>query len=211
MASTNGVAKKLLFPEQINIEDLTGDEIYTTSRGIKIRITPVPVDTILEARRRVPVPKAPEIPVEGEPGKYDVNYMHPKYIEEMDEYNRVIQLLSFQVMAAYGVTAYAVPSDRFGPDDDGWVEMLAEDEIFAVDGQSYAMHDIPGKDKPRARFAAWLRLYALGQNDVLRVQDAFMHGVGVVKEEDVETAVESFPGGEGRTSDSGGSKAVPRK
>lgn len=201
-AQANGQLKILPFnPVQIDIEDLTGEDIYTTQKGFKLRIFPVAPDLILEARRRVPQPQPPMIQSDDDPGTQYQHYGHPDYVKAMDEYNRVIHQLTFQVMAAYGVTAYGLPEGAVGPEDDSWIDAIEDEDVYTVGDQSYSVK-IP-RDKKRARFAAWLQMYVLSQADGALLQDVFMRGAGSVLEKDVDDAVETFPGRDRRDADPG--------
>lgn len=187
-------------PSLIDIENLDGKDIYVTKRGIKLRIIPVPNDIVAQAQERMPQPKPPlrKDPADPEGNTYFEVHSDPKYQRELEVYTNTISKLNFQIAAAYGVQAYSVPEGMFGPEDEGWEQWLHDQEVFNVDGQDFSI-SVPSKDKPRARFTAWLRLYAISTDDIGPLYDAFLHGLGHIAEKDVEEAMDSFPGGAGRT------------
>lgn len=198
-ASTNGQVAHLA--KQVDIEDLSaGSDIFVTAKGFKLRIVPVPTDLLYEARDRIPLPKPPELPVKDDdgnviPNKFDVNHMDPHFLQEMEEYNKVRNELSFKIMAAYGVVEYGIPEGFYGPQDAEWEDALGDEDIFGFDigGRHYnAAPNISPVTKPRARLVDWLRNYVLAEYDVSPLTEMFIRGGGAVLEKDVETASENF-------------------
>lgn len=214
MVGTNGVGRRLVDPEKVSIEELTGEDVYTTERGFKLKILPVPWDLVVEARNRVPMPEAPLLQVYDEhgkavPGKFDQNFMDPTYQKKMDEWNNIIKKLTWQVMFAYGISAYGIPPSFATPDSEDWIAELQDADIFSVGAETYAVEVAPAS-QPRRRLADYFRLYVLTKKDADVLNEALLHGLGKVLETDVEEAVESFPGDEGGLPNSGSDPASKR-
>lgn len=200
-----------LNPEQVNIEDLGGNDVLVTRRGFKLQVVAVPADIVQKARERIPRPQAPLVPDKEKPGQVFENMLDPKYNHEMEAYNRVYNELTFRVMASYGVKAYGIPPGYYPPESDEWVKDLQNEDIFLVEGQNYAVQDIPAVDRPKARFYSWLRYHVLSQEDLQPFWDAVVRGTGTILEKDVEEAIDSFPGGDGGPSSNGTRKSAKER
>lgn len=156
-------------------------DTVSTSKGLVLRVKPVPNMIIMEARNRMQEPKPPKVFIEDK-GVEEENPLDPDYVAALNKFQYEQGLVGFTAMLAFGTEIVTRPTDVLPPDSEEWSEDLHE--IFGI--------TVPSRGK--ARYAAWLRLYALIDPDINKVLAAVRAKSGLVTEEAVKQAAENFPG-----------------
>jgi hypothetical protein len=159
-----------------------------TSKGVQIRVQAIPNMMMAEARRKIKPPKVPTY-YNADKDVQEENPNDPEYIANMQEYNTRVGTMGATAMLAFGTEIVgSLPADVQPVESQGWSDDLHE--ILDV--------DVPAGGK--GRYAAWLRLYVLSDQDLTDVMTAVGRASGIVREAEVEEAQDSFrPDAEGDT------------
>ena len=154
-------------------------DIVSLSNGIVLKLKPVPPFLARQAVISLQRPKPPVVFLEDK-GREEENPNDPEYQRAIQEYEARQIELGLNVMLLVGTAVETVPKGCYGPDDDEWLEDLA---IVGIEV------DV---ERPRARYLAWLRYYALqSASDIALVTQALATGVGLTEEE-VQATADSF-------------------
>lgn len=170
----------------------TSDEraVWTSGRGIRFQIFPVSSFLATEAEKRNPKPKVPTVWLE-EKQREEPNPSHPDYIEAVREWNLDQSLERIRLWCMLGTKLDFVPDEIERPEDTGWSDTLK----------------IVGFDVPAdgiERYYAWLKYYALpNQTDLFELTKQVQLASGLIKEEEVQEAMASFPDIQERDSNNG--------
>ena len=162
-----------------SIDDAFKDPtIYMTENGIKLRLKKISRLLVVDAARKVVLPKPPRVFID-EKGREEENPSDPQYLEDLQsaEYRR--GMITIAAYLTLGTTILELPPDLEGPDSTEWSDTLKDIEF-----------DVP--DKGRARYLAWLKYYALNDTELNNVITAITRLSGLTSEEDVSTVKDSF-------------------
>lgn len=163
---------------------MTRDRV-TLSRGIVLKLKPVPPNLIREISNRIP---EPVVPIWHDPDKdrEEPNPNDPDYIAAVND--RAIMILHniLEALMLMGTEVETLPPGVYGPDESGWLEDL---EIL---GQTVDVSN------SRRRYLAWMKFYALASElDIGLVQIGVSRLSGVTELE-VMRAIRSFRNTEAR-------------
>jgi hypothetical protein len=159
-------------------EPLQLDRI-TLSNGIVLKLKSVPPFLARQAVISLQRPKPPRVFLEDK-GREEENPNDPVYLDELRLYEARSIEVGVNVMLLTGTEVQEIPNGCYGPEDDGWLENLE------------ALDVVVEREKPRARYLAWLRYYALQSTlDITRVTAALGRRVGL-SEEEVAASADSF-------------------
>ena len=151
---------------------------YVTSNGCVLELRGVPSFVTLAVLKAHPKPPVPIIMIEDKQ-REEENPNDPNYIQALNQYNEELATLTSDVYLANGVKIKSVPDDYLPLDDDEWIEPLEFSGIqFPHDGIG--------------RRVAYLKYYLLADEDIAKVTTAVAIAGGVVTEEQVDQAAESF-------------------
>lgn len=170
--------------ERAEIADKPGE--LTLSNGIVLRLKAPPQHLIREVSSRVPAPEIPVVMIE-EKGRKEENPSDPDYQAALVKWNNDQALAAADVALLMGTECLSVPPDMFRPEEDGWLSFL---KIVGVEpdlGTPSEAHPLTPE-----RYWAWLRFYAL-RND----EDSFLAvrsplWLANLSEEDVAKTIASF-------------------
>ena len=150
---------------------------YTTEQGVMLKYKKVPTDAVRKAWTAIQVPKPPMVYIEDH-GRDEPNPADPGYLNELSQYNNKVNLVIHTIYFMQGVEIFSIPDNIPGPESKDWYEGMEE------------YWDIPqGK---LALKAAWLMYYALNDTEKEEILGDLMVLTGLVPEEKVEEAVDSF-------------------
>lgn len=153
---------------------------YTTERGIVLKYFKVSADLVRKAYSAIPVPTPPMVYIESR-NRQEPNPHDPGYLHALNSYTNETQLAIHTIYLMRGVEIQTLPDDIPGPDSDEWFEGI-EDVIGGVP---------TGKI---ARKTAWLLYYALNDTEKDEVITDLMSFSGLITEEKVQEALDSFRG-----------------
>lgn len=167
-------------------ESSTSDSsTFTAQNGIKLRLKKVSRLLVVEAGRKIEIPKVPVVHDEALDRKID-NPNHPDYLQAMQEYNWKVGNMGISAYWAMGTEiVQPLPAGIIPPESDDWFE------IFEELGMSVAPLRADGS-VPRSRYLSWLKYYALSDADQTELMTRLMTFSGEVSEEEVARAAETF-------------------
>lgn len=159
---------------------------FTAQNGLRLRLKRVSQMIIADANRRL---KAPRPPVTWNPDKErdEPNPQHPDYVEAVNNYRYDTAMLAMRVYFILGTEVEFLPTHLVPVESTKW-----SDDILAADAEA----EIP-ESGPR-RYLAWLKLYALPDEDQARLLNAIIGAGNGTLEAQVIEAQNSFrdnPGG----------------
>lgn len=156
------------------------------STGVKIKAIKMPPGLMsrLHTRYRETEPKIPMLeqtdPETGKPFQIE-NPDDEDYVEVKRQHDYQMGIRMRDAMLAYGVEVVSVPPDLYPIDDDTWLEAL---EIIGD----------PLPKTPTSRKLAWFDAVAIRDSDDYEKIGNLVTASMNVKEEDVQEAMDSFPG-----------------
>ena len=156
----------------------TDPSIWSSSNGIKFRLKRVSRMVISDAGRKIKDPKVPRMMNEDK-GREEENPNHPDYIAELADVNYRRGMLAIDVYLALGTVVIECPEGVSLFESSEWQEDL---ELFGI--------DVPATGK--ARYVAWLKYYALSDDDLTALTLVTMRQGGATLEEDVTNAQAGF-------------------
>lgn len=161
----------------------------TLSNGIRLELKPVPPFLVRKAALGISRPVPPSVSV-NDKGRTEPNPNDPDYQKALAEYEEKTSDMGNRVMMIVGTEILEpLPEGIQPPESNEWVELLRILEIEVPEGEL---------GEPRQRKYAWLRYYALATaGDVIKVIGGLTRLSGI-PEKEVDEAVRSFRGGEGR-------------
>lgn len=157
--------------------------------GIKFKMKKVSKLLILDASKRILIPKPPKVYIE-EKQRTEENPNDPDYVEALAEANYNKAMVVVNAYVALGTKPIEVPEDIEPLASDSWIEAIKE----------------LGVDEPkseRARYLYWCKYISLGDEGINELVTAVMRFSGVTLETDVKQAADSFRGNETGNTDSG--------
>jgi hypothetical protein len=181
-------------------QDIAPDSVVL-STGVVIRIKKVPIQFFRMQINKIKKPHPPSIYIESQ-NRHEENPNDPDYIEAYEAYENGLFDKSINLLLGLGTDVESLPNGFYGPGDDRWIEELKMyDEELEIDS------------RPKPRYWLWLQFWAApSQEDLSGLLNAVRAKMGVTQEE-VEQALDTFPGdaqraedtvGEGQTDDQDG-------
>lgn len=163
---------------------------YVSSKGIKFKIKKIPKLALVDAGKRLKDPKVPMFYNEDKE-RNEPNPNDPNYIDELRDvnYQRGIAITSVGIVLGTELIK-PLPEDVEAPEDTDWSDALNELGI-----------EIP--EKGRMRYLAWVKYYALDDEEFTILFRTVAGGAGMVFAEEVAEATVAFPGNEARNTDTG--------
>ena len=154
-------------------------QTWISSNGIVFRFKRVSRMIITDAGKKIKDPKVPLV-MNDDKGRMEENPNDPDYVEALTDANYRRGMLAVDVYLAMGTEVVSCPEDIEPVESDIWKEDI---ELFGI--------DVPAKGK--ARYVAWLKYYALPDDDTNALTLAAMRYGGATLEEDVTDAQAGFP------------------
>lgn len=176
--------------------------LYTCENGIVLKLRSVPRSIVSEAMARWPAPKPPIIKDENT-GREIHNDVDPRYLDEVEKRNNAIGKLMWFTYLGMGTSVVSIPEGMCDYNSDEWIDDINSlMEEAEVEGSRI---EVKGKNT-KARYVAWLRMYAMNQSDYDAVTTILYSGfIPNTKEETVASAMAGFPdNGAGRTDNGSG-------
>jgi hypothetical protein len=156
-------------------------DLFTASNGVKLRLVKVPRFVINDLAKDIKEPPVPQVFNEDKQ-RWEDNPLDPAYEEARKKFLNDVGELSVKIYFSLG-TSLVSDNGLQGPEDDDWADALEEVGLT-----------IPPKDKKRKRYLAWLKYYALSDEDQTNLMSAVMEFSGATSEKKVAEAEESFQG-----------------
>ena len=157
--------------------------------GLKLKILKVNKLLLRDIVMRIPMPVPPKFYNEDKEEEED-NPLDPTYLREQQE---AIEKRSNAIMNfwfGYGTKPLEIPEDMIAHTEDDWIDDL----------ESMGFSGVPRKGT--ARYAAWVRYYALTSDEMVPLTHAIHRFNGITPEVDVAEARDSFQGDEESDTDS---------
>jgi hypothetical protein len=158
------------------------DNVFLSSRGVKLKIQKVNAFLIQEALGKVKYPEVPIVHIE-EDDRDEENPNDPVYMQKVQDANALRNTTAINISVAMGTYCQRdwCPDGIDYVDGNVWPELM-----------EYAGIDVP--DKRLARYVAWVKYYVLEDHEELnKLMNAIAQYAGFVQEEEVQQAMESFP------------------
>lgn len=172
------------------VERESEHDVYVTALGVKLQLRPIATYKLEMARRNVPRPQPPILPPRPEDGPNAPaleHAGHPDYLAAMEKYRHTLEDISANIMLYEGTKVLSVPSGMLSPEDDGWIEVVEDNELML--GHAPTVHR-DGK----FRYIDYLKYYAMADADFMNLVGHLTRWAGHVLEGDVEEAGDSFRG-----------------
>lgn len=155
------------------------DGVVTLSTGIKLKVTPLPPLTMMEALTIIPRPKPPVYYDERTKRNIE-NPDHPDYKDQVAKYEMDYAMGVMNAMILFGVEVLSAPKGTPAVDSNDWVEKLE-------------LSGLPTLPKSANwRKLAWIKTVAVANG---KDSDLIMESVGRasgVREADVDVAAQAF-------------------
>lgn len=164
--------------DKSKIEILDKPDEFTARNGLVLKLKKVNRLVVVEAGRKIPMPAVPRFFNEDK-GREEENPSHPDYIEAVREANYNRGMMAVSVYLTLGTEIKSLPKELELPESLEWSQTMEELGI-----------PIPGASKPR--YVAWLKYYALDDDELTELTNKSMRFSGITLEEDVKEAQESF-------------------
>lgn len=161
---------------------------WISTRGIKFRLKKVSPFISMEIGRKQPDPKVPTY-YDKDAERERENPLDPNYLEELQQTRATRGMLAMNANLALGTELLECPKVIQGVGSKEWSEELDEATAHVV--------EVP--EAGIGRYLAWLRYYALVEQEVNDLMMAVLRYSGVVLEADVEVASENFSSDETRS------------
>jgi len=156
------------------------EDTFSASNGLVLKLKKVNRLVVVEAGRKIPMPPVPRFFNEDK-GREEENPSHPDYLDAVREANYTRGMMTVSVYLTLGTEIKQLGEGMQRPDDIEWADTLIELGI-----------DIPRAQRPR--YVAWLKYYALSDEELTALTNRSMRFSGITLEEDVEDAKKSFRG-----------------
>ena len=166
--------------------DKKAPRVFTTSNGVNLRLRPVSPFLIMAAQKQIVEPEVPHW-YNQDKAREEYNDNDPNYVKALADYKVKQSEIVNDTLLANGVTVVQpLPDDVYPLESDEWAE-----------GIRFLGIDVP--DSGLARRVCWLRYHVLGDvEDLTGLMIAITSAGGIVTEEAVEAAADSFRGDEER-------------
>lgn len=153
--------------------------IHIQETGLVLKINSVPIMLLQNVQKRFPVPKIPKVLLEDK-DQWVSNPNDPEYLDALTQREADLGLAMLDVMMGLGTEIHVLPPTLASPDTEEWTEDI---EFFIGE-------EVPKKGK--GRYLAWLKYYALKNQETFgRIGEAVKQKMGLT-EEQVAAAAESF-------------------
>lgn len=167
-----------------------GPPVVELSNGIRLKARPVPPLLLRQVLLRIPDPPVPTVWDEDREREIP-NPDSPAYAEALKARDEAQYMAVADVALMLGTTVDYIPEGLFGPDDEGWVDVLEMLDL-QVDMTKHGQ-----------RYLAWIRFYALERNEDIALAIAAPLSLIGMTEAEVQSAIESFRSPTGRGTDNG--------
>lgn len=157
--------------------------------GLEFRVRRFSRLALIDAINNIPIPEPPKVFIEDKEVEED-NPNDPVFQREVHEYNQKISILAINVRIAMGTSVHKLPDDLDPPDGTEWPDTLEFIGLQVPTGKA-------------ARYAAWVRWYALDNDELVNLQNTVERFNGGTLEADVAIATEEFKSPEERDTDNG--------
>jgi len=151
---------------------------WTSSNGIVFRFRPVSRLIITDAIRRIKDPKPPLV-MDPDKGRMEENPNDPDYVEAVADADYRRGMLAVDVYLSMGTEVVYRPEELESVESTGWSDDL---ESFGL--------EIPARG--RARYVAWVKYYALTDEETNTLTLMAMRHGGATLEDDVAEALAGF-------------------
>lgn len=162
----------------------------TLSNGVVLKVKPMPPMLLNSVANSIPEPEVPKVYLEDK-GREEPNPNHPAYLRAVSDRAAAISLAMMNLILYACTEVISIPEGVMKVTDDGWLR-LAKMAGINFD-----------PDDEVERYIAWLRCYAVQTVGDLNLTQTVPLRLAGITEAEVEEAMESFRGGEGRDADSG--------
>jgi len=148
------------------------------------RVTGAPLHAFDAARRKLEtrMPQVPKVYIESK-GREEYNPHDPRYLQELELYEADLVERLYDVAIMLGSEIESVPEGTDRPEDQGWVDVLAEADLA---------DEVPGLDRPKGRYLAWVKYYAAPTVDDNAMLISTVERLMGVTEEGVAEAAKLF-------------------
>lgn len=163
-------------------------DTFKASNGVVLKLKRVSRFAIVEAGRKIPVPKVPTTYV-ADKDRQEENPNDPDYIAALAESNYQRSMMTITASLVLGTEIISLPKGMPGPEDDEWYEVLDALDIT-----------VP-KDNKRLRYSAWLKYVCLADEEFMDLMNLVLKFSGLVTEQDVAQAQDAFRGATTRPAD----------
>lgn len=156
------------------------DGIFTASTGLQLKLKKVSRMIILDATRKLAIPQPPRQFIESK-GREEENPADPAYQTAYNSYMYDIGMIGYATYFILGTVPVSMPDDLEPSEGTTW-----SDNIQAVH------EDLNIPEKGPRRYFAWLKYYALNEQDQNALLQACIRYSGGTLEADVKEAQASF-------------------
>lgn len=156
--------------------------------GVCFQLKAVSRYAILAAQQKLVEPEIPVVWIE-EKSRSEANPNHPKYRDDLRDYNLSVSMAIVDTYLALGTTLLAKLDYMEGPEGVEWIEKLGAVGI-----------EVP-VDKKYVRYLMWIKLEALTDDESSDLIRACQRFNGLTIEDDVEEALEGLKSDEGSNTD----------
>lgn len=154
------------------------EDVFTSKTGVKLKINKVNRLIVLDAVRKIRDPKIPMVYIETK-NRSEENPNDPDYLQAKQEADLDRGMTTINVYLAFGTKPTFIPENKEGPEGQTW----------SVDYNEVGL-DIP--QGGRGRYVAWLKYYALLEEEVNDLSLMAMRYSGATLEEDVAKSTTNF-------------------
>lgn len=169
--------------------DKLADE-FTSKNGIIFKIKKVPNMLIADANRKIVFPRVPTVFIEDK-GREEENPNDPDYMRDLREAQTRQGMMGVNTYISFGTEVKHIP--------EGMVDYLSQE--WSEDIEEITGLEIPKKGK--GRYCAWVKYYALDDEDMTDLNIQIARFSGSIPERDVTDAEDSFRDNEEGAPDSG--------
>ena len=160
--------------------DKRAPNVFTTRNGVTLKIRPVPSHVTRAVLQTIKEPRVPVFHNEAKE-RDEPNPIDPDYLGALDAYKNKQVDLTNRAYLLYTSVINGLPDGVLDYESELWSQEL---ELVGVQG----IHE-----SGRERYVDWLKFYLLSDADFRDLMTAMYVAGGLVSEEDVKAAVESFP------------------
>jgi hypothetical protein len=160
-------------------------ERITLRTGIVLALVPLSPRAIRDAGDRLPRPQVPMVWNESKQ-KDEENPDHPQYKADVQQWQFETTEASLKFAVALGTRPEFIPDDRYGHDDDRWIEEI--EQVHEVLGQTPP----PLRREGKGRYLDWVLWYAVGSDEDNFKLSRILLATTVPTEEEVMRALNAF-------------------
>lgn len=165
-------------------------DVYVSASGVSFKMKRVSAFAIKDALAKIKDPSVPRFFNEGK-GRDEDNPNDPDYVAAVQEADYQRSMMGINVAMGLGTAVIDYGDYEERPETDEWIEKL---ELIGI--------EVPKSGV--ARYMAWVRYSGvLSESELADMTTQIAKLSGLVKEEDVAIAAESFPGSEERNTTQG--------